>query len=562
VKAIATRSAGWILGAAAVAVLGHFIRGELSLLPVVLVLAAGLFAWIGPWGKRQWASWSWWDRAGAGVLFLGALIVVNGELSHASRGWEIPTRLYKGRIFDLGLQAGTIFTIGIGILPVVAGLAVAFSFREAATVERRAFLAVLWATLVAFATYTAVKSAYISTNFATRVEERNLFYVAPVLFAATAVWLDRPRLRWGPALGSVAFVGFLLGWKQYQLLYPYFEAPGNGILALANREFEWSDARERTIMLWILAFCTVVVLLPAALTTLRRTVSETWVWAGRGMLWALAAVVVVWSLTGEIYSQRGFRQGADDFARNLPKPLDWVDRAAKRDDTVYVGQYLPSTPDGVWLTEFWNRSIRLVWSLDGTAPGPGPTQTPDLVSRDGTHEPAPGTEYALADNGVELAAPLVARRRGLKLYRIGGTLRVAETVENVASDGWIGAEGGWSKFATPGNGPGTAVVALSRLGFCGDAPVGRVTVRLGSLVIGEDKHPAIGQLRGTRHVLLPNCRQRVLRLPSGPPPFQVQVSVTPTFRLSDYGISDSRVVGAVVGFAFVPKDAAQISAKR
>ena len=44
----------------------------------------------------------------------------------------------------------------------------------------------LGCSLVAFGLYTAAKAAYLSTVFATRVEERNLIYLCPLLFIATA----------------------------------------------------------------------------------------------------------------------------------------------------------------------------------------------------------------------------------------------------------------------------------------------------------------------------------------------------------------------------------------
>jgi hypothetical protein len=558
VKSVAARTRGWIAAAVVVALLGTFVRGELALLPVVLGVAALLFVCTGPWGRRQWTSWSRWDRFGAVTLLVGALIVVNAVLSHASQGWEIPTRLYKGRIFDLGLQAATIFTIGIGVLPALAGLAVALSFREARDRARRAFLCVFWAALAAFATYTAVKAAYLSTKFATRVEERNLFYVAPLLFAGAAAWLDRPRVRLAPALASIAFLAFLLGTKEYQQLYPYFEAPGNGILALANREFAWNTATQRTLVLGVLAFGAVA-LLAAEVGQRLRGVSETWIWAGRGMLWALAPVVVAWSLTGEIYSAIGFRDGASRFVANLPKPLNWVDDATGGRPVVYFGQQI-TDPDGIWLTEFWNRSIRKVWSTDGTAPGPGPIVSPDLVKTDGTTWPSPDVPYALADNGVVLAGNPVASRGGLRLYRIDGPLRLGEAASFVYPDGWMGEYARWGRFF--GTEPGTAVVSLSRLGFCANGPIGHALVRVADLVIGEDRHEAPGRIRARRRVLVPNCKSTVVRLPSGRPPFVVDVRITPTFRLSDYGISDSRVVTAVVGFSFQPREAATSSVNR
>jgi len=551
-KAIVARTRGWLAAAAVVAATGPLVRGQLGVLVAAFVLAVLFMAATGTRARRELRRWSRWDWAGVAMLALGALIVVNATLSSATQSWEIPTRLYKGRIFDLGFQAGAHFAIGLGLLPVVAGLAVLLSFREARSPERRAFASVGWAALVGFSVYTGIKAAFLSTKFATLVEERNLIYLAPVLFAATAIWLDRPRLRLTPAVAAIGFVAFLLVWKPYQLGYGYFEAPGNGIPALMNRRFIWDGGTIRAVMIGCLAFCAVAVLLPVAGNALRRPLSETWVAAAGGMLAVLPLVVVAWCLTGEIYTASGFRHGANQLVGNLPKPLSWVDEATDGASATFIGQKITAGDAlGINLDEFWNRSLTQIWSLDGTAPGPGRVQTPDLVKPDGTHFPEPGTEYVVAANGIQLAAPVVASKPGLRLYRTGGKLRVSETREKVYPDGWIGDEGGWSRFATPGGRPGTVVVSVSRAGFCGDAPVGHVTVRLGRLVIGPDRHPALADVRATRRLVLPNCAVRVVRLPSGPPPFQVEVRVTPTFRLSDYGRSDTRTVGAVVSFQFL-----------
>ena len=52
----------------------------------------------------------------------------------------------------------------------------------------------LLAAIVGFGIYTAVKSTYVSTTFGTYTYERNLIYLAPLLLAATAFWLERRRI--------------------------------------------------------------------------------------------------------------------------------------------------------------------------------------------------------------------------------------------------------------------------------------------------------------------------------------------------------------------------------
>ncbi len=92
-----------------------------------------------------------------------------------------------------GWAAGTL-AIGIGVVPLAAGLASLFRARgETSTRELRAFRSIVVAALISFGLYTAIKAAFLSTEFATRVEERNLIYIAPLLFVGTALLLDRRR---------------------------------------------------------------------------------------------------------------------------------------------------------------------------------------------------------------------------------------------------------------------------------------------------------------------------------------------------------------------------------
>ena len=44
---------------------------------------------------------------------------------------------------------------------------------------------------------------------------------------------------------------------------------------------------------------------------------------------------------------------------NLPQPPTWVDRATGGEPTLYLGQKI-SDANGLWLLEFWNRSIKRV----------------------------------------------------------------------------------------------------------------------------------------------------------------------------------------------------------
>ena len=232
---------------------------------------------------------------------------------------------------------------------------------------------------------------------------------------------------------------------------------------------------------------------------------------------ATATVAIfAWSLTTEVYAAEGERLLATQIADNLPVPYDWVDRATGGDSTVVLGQQMTDDPTGVYLTEFFNRSVTKVWSTDGTAPGPGAILTPDLSSPDGTLTPSPETEYAIATNGVELQAPVVTRVGPYVLYRVGGEpLKLASGLAGIDRDGWMAdtnadgvAEAAYNRFDVSRDGSGFAQVLLNREAWCPDKDTpAQATVRVGPIGVGPDNQPAIAKVTGTQTKTVNNCKQ-------------------------------------------------------
>ena len=54
----------------------------------------------------------------------------------------------------------------------------------------RAFVVVAGGAVVSFGWYAAIKGAYLSTDFSSLIVERNLIYLTPLAFVATAYLLD------------------------------------------------------------------------------------------------------------------------------------------------------------------------------------------------------------------------------------------------------------------------------------------------------------------------------------------------------------------------------------
>ena len=145
-----------------------------------------------------------------------------------------------------------------------------------------------------------MKAAYLSTVFATRVEERNLIYLGPLLLVGTVVWLCSHR-RWLPGtLAAWAFTTWLVLYYGYQLDYPYFEAPGYGIATMANRSWHWD---QPTIRIG-LAVASGVLLVVGARVHAPRVTART-----RAVIGLVAAGTVTWMLAGEITSASGSAAG-------------------------------------------------------------------------------------------------------------------------------------------------------------------------------------------------------------------------------------------------------------
>ena len=537
-------------------------RSELVMTLAVLIASLGTVAWRRD-RLRSWrATWNRWDKIGAAAFALGGVIVLNALASSRSQEWEITTRLYKERLWQYGTWAAGALAIGVGVLPLVGGLAALVRKRnDPPDQARSAFTIVASGAFVAFGWYTALKGAYLSTQFSSDVVERNLIYLTPVLFVGTALLLERRSTRWWAATaagGVTLYVALHVPVKLAFDHYPYYEAHGLAIASFANRLFHWAEGPIDATLIGLALASTALALLLVRLPSRGRITGA--------VLGAVCAGLLVWNVTAETYAANGEYRFSRFLVSAFPRPFDWVDRATGQASTVLVGQQFGSDDNGYNLTEFWNRSIVKVWSVDPSsiAPGPGPTLTPDLASPDGTLTPAPGTTFALAVNGVSLQAPIVPTSPtvpGTTLYRLdGGPLRLAFSQTGVESDGWATAaspsepaRASYNRFDAARLGPGFAKVVFDRVGGGPEKGTAHVDVRLGELVVGPDKQPAIGRVIATEHYELRTGKSKTFLFPNPNRPFRIEVTISPTFspHTLDSRSSDLRNLGAHVGFGFV-----------
>ena len=550
VRSVAQPSWRTIVLAAAGCVLAVATRSQLVAIGGVFGLCLLALGWRTETMRRWRTSWTRSDWAGAGVLAVGAVLAFSAYMGHHSEEWATTTAFWKGRIFDYGVWALGALTIGCGVLPLIATIAALIRPRsDWRDPGLRAFGIVTAAAITSFCWYAAVKGAYLSTVFSSLVVERNLIYLYPLFFTGTALLFARRDARWWAVVPAGAVALYLVRATPRLDQFPNYEAHGLSSIAFMNRELHWPSGRIETALVVVVVVAALVAVVLRPLTGRSK--------AGAHAVVALfAALVIGWNLTTEIYAASGEHDFSSRMANNMITPPDWVDRATRGGTVTTLGQQI-TDPTGIWLIEFWNRSVTKAWSIDGTGVGPGPTLTPDLHRRDGTLTPSPDTDFVLTYNGVTLQAPVTAQRSGAVLYRTGRDLmKLAYSQSGVFEDGWMGSTSSYNRYTARADGPGYARIDLSRAAFCTTAPIpGGVLVKIGPLVIGPDRQPHLGRVTSQRLVRVRPCtgESQTVLLPAPRGPWRVEVA-SDTFVPAeiDSRLSDRRRLGVQIAYGFQP----------
>ncbi len=524
VRLLVRPSLGRAVPAVLLAVGGIWVRSEFVTLPAALVLA-GVIAWIGERGGSWRDRWRWIALACAGLAVFGFLF--NLFVVEHVQAWQFGQYFNRHTIHEGGLAAGAL-AIGLGVGPVIGGLASLWLPERFSDRNYRAFSAYLLATILALWFYTAAKSTYLLSNLRPAIEERNLFFLSPLLLIGTALVLFARRINWW-LVGAATVLVLATVWSgMFEVGAPYFEAPGLDIETLTNRYFYWD---ENDFHFVLIAAAVVFVLL----LVFRR----------RGWIPAVAvALGGAWLLTGQVYATVGNTDQANVFAKMFPAPRNWVDEATHGAHVTFLGQGLNDGANQLWSAEFWNRSIDHVGSLDGTAPGPGPAFAPGLTTTDGALSDYTGDPYTVVGSGIQLAAPIVAQRDGLVLYSTPTRWHLLDEQSNLYTDGWAVNPFTYTYF--PRGGPGVLTVDLSRTAYNGPGRPGRATIRVGTVRLDQNGNPQLQHLLAVRHVTIPNGSRKVVRIPVAATPVTVRVTVTPTISAPP----DTRNLAAQPAFSF------------
>ena len=557
-RALATRSRGWIVAAIALSVCGPLVRDQLIVLPLVAVSASAVVALRSAPARALRTRLGTGRLIGLGILVVLLVVAISELYASRSTEWRVARADPLG-ILDQAADAGAALAVGLAVLPLLAGLALAvdprgFPRTRAAT----SFHAVLLTSLGVFFLYAGAKGVYGAKVFEPRIVERNLIYLAPLLFVAAAVAIALRAVRWvGLAVATALTAAIVLG-TRFPFTTPiYADAPSLSGLFRLHSDYGWGQEGLQKFLLALLVVSVIALLAPRIGTRAGIVVG------------AMALVLCVgWSLRTETVASKASNDVSATFLGGLPKPLDWVDQKTGGAPAVYIGQKI-ADPNSIWSLEFWNRSVRRIWSTDGTAPGPGPTLTPDLTAPDGTLADDSGYRWAVSDFGVDLVGAKRQSMGQLTLVEHDGPLRLEQSLRGVFNDGWVGSSGpadsvsaDYSRFSTPGERAGTVDVRVARTGWCPSDPKanvpGRVEIDVGTLALGEQKNGVIDRVTERRGWIVSGCADRTFTIPTPRPPFHVRVTITPPFQPNalDASNPERRYFGAQVGFGFRPAPAA------
>ena len=318
----------------------------------------------------------------------------------------------------------------LGILPFAALLALWFSPRLGGT-ARAAFVAASFSVSLWLIPEVA---AFASQPSVLRIEERNMFYLAPfALIALLGLASDDLLPRRGPAVLAAALLAALL-----PFFIPFATFISTSAVSDTFSMLPWWWVQDHWITLGQVKYAALGVGVAAAVL---------FVALPRRYALVLSALVAAYFVATSAVVDNG-RHGIHVTSvgslwagSHLPHP-DWIDRSVGADASVIVLWTGLTTPYPVWEDEFFNRSVRAVYDYGGSPPDPLPQQ-PVVRSRDGRlllDGHVLEAQYVLTDGSVELAGKLVKRDPvGVLLYRIDGPVVVLSRVSGLyPNDTWSG----------------------------------------------------------------------------------------------------------------------------
>ena len=380
---------------------------------------------------------------GGTALLLLAQVVRGGSLASLLGAYKVVGE----SDYDLGQVARFLvwhvaeLDLYLGVVPVVAFVLLAARARSLDG-PARAFLA---ATAALSFWVLLVVSVFASQFASNRIQERNMFFIAPLFLIALLVWVERgaPRPR-APATVAVLAAGALPAVIPFERFIET-GAKSDTLMLLPLWELQDRIGLERVdeiVLAAGLAAAAVFLLVP------RR-----WVVA---LPIAVLAYFVVALPAVQLAKPNGLEQAAVGalFQGIRTEHRDWIDRAlpaGAEAALVWTGRTDRFT---VNLNEFFSRRVGPIYVTDLGVPGSLPETRVALDRETGRFDPPVRAHYAVVDGSIAPDGTVLARDEGwgLALWELdGGELISTTSVEGLyANDTWSGREVRWRRLRCDG----------------------------------------------------------------------------------------------------------------
>jgi hypothetical protein len=337
----------------------------------------------------------------------------------------------------------------VGVVPVLALILLCARGPSLSAPER----AVVAATLSLVAWFGVEVAAFASQPSVLRIEERNLFYLAPLLFTCLMLWIERglPRPRITFAVGGAAVVALAAAIPYERFIDTSATSDTFGVLALWSWA-EWFSVPAQDIR-WAVAGLAAVLVAVAFVVPRRAALALPLLVLGL----YVAAVQPVDSRTQRA-SIGALFQGITRSDR------DWITAVVGSGDPGRVAILWTGAVDRLAVNEneFFNRDVGPVYTLNGPVPG-GLAQTPIHLDRATGRYLAAGKVVHVRDVLVDTGASVAGRKigadakKGLALLRVDGALRAVFVTSGIDADAWAGRTATYRQIECSG---GTLVVTL------------------------------------------------------------------------------------------------------
>jgi hypothetical protein len=291
-------------------------------------------------------------------------------------------------------------------------------------------------------------SAFASLSSVQRIEERNLFYLAPLALIALLVWVDQGAPR--PALGAGVAAVVAAALPAFIPYERFIGVPAQSdtlmILPLWRLHERWFALDD----LVVVATCAAAAAAIAFLLVPRR----------HALLLPIAVFAFFLAVARPISARMEYAaEGA--LAEGMHRQdRDWIDRAVAGRGEVGVLWTGNGSRFSVWQNEFFNRSVGPVFYAGTPMEGGLPATNVTLDRRTGILHGAPDVPFVLTDGSAELVGDVVANDgpRNVFLYEVDRPLRQVALVEGLyPADTWSGPRVTYTRFGCSG---GTVDVAL------------------------------------------------------------------------------------------------------